>query len=122
MEYEPKTDKEKIAYLMATDSRRENHIKALKGDVKALSDNVSGLASSITGSALNGNKGLITFLDDVKNSVDEIKLSVSNFDKRITLVEADIKSTKTWSKASGVFIIGFFLIIANYLKDLIQHK
>ena len=32
-EFVPKTEKEKVAYLMATDNRREAHHKELKKDV-----------------------------------------------------------------------------------------
>ncbi len=73
--YKPTTEKEKVQYLMATDERREDHIKALQGDIKALGENVNSLIDVIVGNKFNKKNGFV----ELHNALDEkVKLALKD--------------------------------------------
>ena len=70
MSYEPKTDKDKINYLMEKDERKDNHIVLLQKDVKALTEIVKDLVVSIKGNDLNGNEGIFAQIKKNESKID----------------------------------------------------
>ena len=71
MSYEPKTDKDKINYLMEKDDRKDNHIVHLQKDVKALTEIVKDLVVSIKGNDLNGNEGIVSQIKINRNKIED---------------------------------------------------
>lgn len=109
-DYIPKTEKEKIAYLMATDVRRDTHYKELKKDIQNVSENVKELTSLIAGTHLNGNKGFF-------NLVETIEVKVLRHEKDIEDSQRKHDNIKGWGKAVGVVILAIFVVIINYIKE-----
>ena len=70
MSYEPKTDKDKINYLMEKDERKDNHIIILQKDVRNLTDAVKDLVLSINGNDLNGNDGMRKKIDNNEKKME----------------------------------------------------
>lgn len=109
-EFTPKTEKEKVAYLMATDIRRDAHHKELKKDIEQLSKNVNELVSLIAGNNLNGNKGLYVLIQKIEDKVDR-------HEKDIAEAQHTIDNIKFWGRGASGFFFALFLVIINYIKD-----
>lgn len=107
----PKTDKEKITYLMSTDDRREKHIKELQKDVENLSKNILNLTTAIVGSEFNKKDGLLNLVDDVKSSVKEIKQEVKLFSEFKNKIEPQFNIAKY------VFLCFISAIIIVYVNE-----
>ena len=111
-EFIPKTNPEKIAYLMATDIRRDQHHKELKKDIAQLSENVNELITLIAGNSLNGNKGLFILVEKIEEKVDRHEKEVAEMQHTLELV-------KFWGKGIAGLMFASILIIFNYFKDKI---
>jgi hypothetical protein len=111
-EFIPKTNTEKIAYLMATDIRRDQHHKELKKDIAQLSENVNGLITLIAGNNLNGNKGLYILVEKIEEKVDR-------HDKDVAEIKQTLELVKFWGKGIAGLMFASILIIFNYFKDKI---
>jgi len=107
--YVPKTDREKIDYLMATDDRRDQHYRNLQKDIKDLNQNVESLVLVIAGTPLNGNKGLVSFIDKVEERVKKTEQDIIANNQQMALMKDDIDNAKFWGK----FVVGFFATIAS---------
>lgn len=104
-EFVPKTDKEKISYLMATDNRREAHHKELKKDVEQLTKSVNNLISLIAGNDLNGNKGLYSLTKEIESKVDKHQSELQSLNQTIDGI-------KFWGRGSaGVVFVTLGLMI-----------
>ena len=108
--YIPKTDKDKIEYLIATDERRERHIRILQADIKQLSENVSGLTTAIIGSNLNGNKGFIKLMETIETKVDKLETDMQD-------IKNDVKTAKYWGRGiTGVAFVVIGLMVRKLLN------
>jgi len=108
--YIPKTQTEKVNYLMSTDDRREGHIKELQKDVRTLTTSLDNLTTAIVGSSLNNNKGLIKLIEEIEVKVDRIK------DENISH-KKDIDSIKFWGRGASGLLFASILVLINYIKD-----
>jgi len=119
--YIPKTNKEKIDYLMATDDRRDQHYKNLQGDIKHLNQNVESLILVIAGTPLNGNKGLVSFLDKVEQRVKGSESDIQQNKQDIALLQDNVDTAKFWGKLTagvvGTIAGGSFLMILKFLAE-----
>ena len=109
--YIPKTDKEKIDYLMATDERRENHIREIQKDIKGLADNVSELITVIAGSKYNKKTGFVDLVDELGKKVDNLKTEVKSLNEFKSTMQPQFNIGK-W-----VFILFITAIIINYVNE-----
>ena len=96
MTYEPKTDKDKINYLMEKDDRKDNHIVILQKDVKNLTSAVKDLILCINGNDLNGNDGM--------------RMKIDNNGKKIDAWEEIHKETVIYRKQLK-YVVGITLVI-----------
>ena len=85
-EFIPKTNNEKVSYLMATDVRRDQHHKELKKDIAQLSENVNELITLIAGNSLNGNKGLFVLVQKIEEKVDKHEKEVAQIQHTLEMV------------------------------------
>jgi len=108
----PKTEKEKVSYLMATDIRRDEHHRELKKDIGILTENVNELITLIAGNNLNGNKGLYVLVQKIEDKVDK-------HDKDVIEIQRTLDIVKFWGKGIAGLMFASILIIFNYLKDKI---
>jgi O-phosphoseryl-tRNA(Cys) synthetase len=53
--------------------RLENHFKVYKKDMVDVVSSVNNIENALIGSVLNGNKGMVHLLDDIKNRVKELE-------------------------------------------------
>ena len=51
--------------------RLENHFKVYKTDMVDVRNSVNNIETALIGSSLNGNKGMVHLLDDIKNRIIE---------------------------------------------------
>lgn len=109
--YVPKTNREKIEYLMATDKRRESHINELKKDVRNLSGNVEKLVVAIKGSELNEEGGLLPYIKEVKETVKIYKKDIEDL--------KDFKRTiqPQFNIGKWVFLLVAGALILGYVKE-----
>lgn len=115
-DYIPKTDKEKLNYLMETDSRRDGHIKELKLDIKNLGDNVNDLITVITGAKLNKKTGFVDLMDALDKKVDLLKKDVNDLITFQSTIEPQFNIGK-W-----VFLTVVFIILGSVVNDVISIK
>ena len=108
--YVPKTQTEKVNYLMSTDDRREGHIKELQKDVRELTTSLNNLTTAIVGSSLNNNKGLIKLIEEIDIKVDRLK------DENIAN-KKDIDNVKFWGRGASGLMFATILIIIKYITD-----
>lgn len=95
--------------------RYEKHREELRKDVKVISDSQRQMIDLLAGTNLNGNKGLVRLLETVEEKVNINKEQVKDIQK-------DMDNVKFWGRSAMVLLTGFILVLANYFKDLIQHK
>jgi archaellum component FlaC len=108
--YIPKTQAEKVDFLMATDNRREDHIKELQKDVQLLTTNVSNLTTAIVGSSLNNNKGLVKLIEQIEIKVEKIK-------EENAMNKKDLDTAKFWGRgAAGVLFVSMGLLIKKIFQ------
>jgi hypothetical protein len=119
--YTPSTDKEKLEYLMATDSRRESHISELRKDLKHMNGNVEALLMVMTGTPLNGNKGVVQFLDKIEKRMDDFDSKVKVISDDNILTRERIDNVKFWGKwvagVMGAISGGGFLMILKFISE-----
>lgn len=108
--YIPKTETEKIEFLMATDERRERHIKELQKDINTLTVTVGNLTTAIIGSPLNGNKGFVNLMEAIEEKVEMIE-------KSNTALQKDIETAKFWGRGMAGVLFASMIVIINYIKD-----
>jgi hypothetical protein len=53
--------------------RLENHFKVYKSDMVDVINSVNNIENALIGSSLNGNKGIVHLLDDIKNRVKDLE-------------------------------------------------
>jgi O-phosphoseryl-tRNA(Cys) synthetase len=53
--------------------RLENHFKVYKEDMIDVRNSVNNIENALIGSSLNGNKGMVHLLDDIKNRVQDLE-------------------------------------------------
>jgi len=119
--YVPKTNKEKIDYLMATDDRRDQHYRNLQKDITHLNQNVESLILVIAGTPLNGNKGLVSFLDKVEQRVKDSEVDINKTKEHVALLQDNVNTAKFWGKWTagivGAISGGSFLMIVKFLAE-----
>lgn len=104
-DFVPKTDKEKISYLMATDNRREAHHKELKKDVEQLTKSVNELITLIAGNDLNGKKGLYSLTKEIEGKVEKHQSELQS-------INQSISDIKFWGRGSaGVLFVSLGLMV-----------
>jgi len=104
----PKTNREKIEYLMATDKRRESHINELKKDVRNLSGNVEKLVVAIKGSELNEEGGLLPYIKEVKETVKIYKKDIEDLKDFKRIIQPQFNIGKwVFLLVSGALILGY---------------
>ena len=104
-DFVPKTEKEKVAYLMATDNRREAHHKELRKDIEQLNKNVDSLISLIAGNDLNGKKGLYSLTKEIEDKVTKHQSEIQSLNQ-------NVENIKFWGRgASGVVFVSLGLMI-----------
>lgn len=108
--YVPKTDKEKLEYLIATDERRDNHVRLLQTDIKVLTENVDALVTVIVGSKFNKKTGFVDLVNVLESKVDILKTDMADLKK-------DIDHVKYWGRGATGFLFALCIVIVNYVKD-----
>lgn len=108
--YVPKTESEKLEFLMATDERRERHIKELQKDINELTKTVNNLTTAIVGSPLNGNKGFVNLMEAIEEKVQLIEKSNASLQK-------DTDTIKFWGRGFAGVLFTTMVIVINYIKD-----
>jgi len=109
--YVPQTDKEKLEYLMATDERRESHIKQVQKDIKNLTDTVGELITVIAGSKYNKKTGFVDLLDTMDDKLKSMRIEVDSLSEFKKTVHPQFNIGK-W-----VFILFITAIIINYVNE-----
>jgi len=109
--YVPQTDKEKLEYLMATDERRESHIKQVQKDIKNLTDTVGELITVIAGSKYNKKTGFVDLLDTMDDKLKSMRIEVDSLSEFKKTVQPQFNIGK-W-----VFILFITAIIINYVNE-----
>ena len=110
--YVPKTETEKLEFLMATDERRERHIKELQKDIQTLTITVGNLTTAIVGSPLSGNKGFVKLMEAIEEKVELIEKANASLQK-------DVENAKFWGRGAAGVLFTTLVIVINYIKDKI---
>lgn len=109
--YVPKTSKEKLDYLMATDERRENHIREIQKDIKEFNTTVSDLITVIAGSKYNKKTGFVDLVDELGRKVDTLKAEVKVLNEFKSNIQPQFNIGK-W-----VFVLVITALIINYVNE-----
>jgi len=109
--YVPKTNKEKLDYLMATDERRENHIREIQKDIKELTSTVGDLITVIAGSKYNKKTGFVDLVDELGKKIDTLKSEVKTLNEFKSTIQPQFNIGK-W-----VFVLFITAIIINYVNE-----
>lgn len=114
--YIPQTDKEKIEFLMAKDSRRDSHIIELQNDVKNLTTAFGELTVAIIGSKYNKKTGFIDLFDTLDEKVAIVRKEVDDLNKFQSTIQPQFNIAK-W-----IFILIATLSIATFYNMIINSK
>lgn len=114
--YTPKTDKEKIEYLMATDTRREKHHEEFKKDIQNLTDSFKELTSAIVGSKYNKDTGFIELFKEIKTEYKELKKEVNALNNFQQTIQPQFNIGKY------VFLLFVVLLIGAVVNDIRSDK
>lgn len=109
--YTPKTDKEKIEYLMATDIRREKHQEEFKKDIVNLTKSFDNLTTAIVGSPLNSKVGFIELFNDLKEQQKKLREEVTALNTFQQTIQPQFNIGKY------VFLIFVVLVIGAIVSD-----
>ncbi|MFO0089987.1 MAG: hypothetical protein ACK518_04225 [bacterium] len=106
---------------MATDQRRESHISELRKDLKHMNGNVEALLLVMTGTPLNGNKGVVQFLDKIEKRMDDFDSKVKILNDDNILTQERIDNVKFWGKwiagVVGAITGGSFLMVLKFISE-----
>jgi hypothetical protein len=86
--------------------RLENHFKVYKSDMNDVINSVNNIEIALIGSTLNGNKGMVHLLDDIKTRVKDLE------DKQI--LSDELTSNLKW------FHRGLIGVLFGYITYLIK--
>lgn len=115
--YVPKTDKEKIEYLMATDIRREKHQEEFKKDIVNLTKSFDNLTTAIVGSPLNSKVGFIELFNDLKEQQRKLREEVTSLNTFQQTIQPQFNIGKYVFLIFVVLVIGAIVADFKTIKD-----
>ena len=104
-----------IALILANQQRMEGHLKSYRENQIAQNSNIKELKEAITGNDLNGKRGFLTDVTEIKKKHSEIETKVDAHSEILKEHKPIVSSVRYFYSVLLVAIVGF--IIKLFSKD-----